>query len=275
MSETKTGTPNKAPRWAWKLLVVIVLFVAIGGGIFEILKWYAEKEKREEEERIRKAAIEAQIPKTEVPMKMIRESAERMIHVTLNQDQWSDPPVYLPADAKFEFFGPKAEFRREADGFLGDTYTWYPDDPRFQGGLRFKGPDGQRLRIKVITYNLVPTKEKPAMTPSTKAPASSSDASIKRIPTKDKIILSYKKGVEVSIDSKYPVPQWVRWVIEDSSGKKHTENWPQGARTGSKINDEPNKISLYLEYKLETPEAPFEMDFREFEKKITPMKDVT
>lgn len=70
------------------------------------------------------------------------------ITVALQQD-WSRP-IYLPAESRFTFFGPKAEFRREADGFLGDTYSRYPDDPRFQSGLRFRGPEGQRLTIKVV-----------------------------------------------------------------------------------------------------------------------------
>ncbi len=71
------------------------------------------------------------------------------ITVALKADHWSDP-VFLPDHAKFYFHGPKAEFIREADKFPGDTYTRYPDDPRFQSGLRFKGPEGQRLIIKVV-----------------------------------------------------------------------------------------------------------------------------
>jgi hypothetical protein len=70
------------------------------------------------------------------------------ITVPLRSD-WSEP-IYFPPRVKMEFFGPKAEFRREADGFIGDTYSRYPDDPLFQSGLRFRGPEGQQLQIEVV-----------------------------------------------------------------------------------------------------------------------------
>lgn len=74
---------------------------------------------------------------------------EKQITVLLRSDRWSEP-VYLPPRVKFFFEGPSAKFIREKDGFIGSTEKWYGDDTRFQSGLRFKGPDGETLTIKIV-----------------------------------------------------------------------------------------------------------------------------
>ncbi|OGZ33957.1 MAG: hypothetical protein A2Y98_00585 [Candidatus Portnoybacteria bacterium RBG_19FT_COMBO_36_7] len=143
MAETE-----KAPKWLWTGLIVVVALLFIGG----IISLIPSPEDRKETDRS---------PQREAEKKI---QGEEIISVSLSSSTWSSP-VYLRACRSFDIVGPIGSlFRLDADGFVGRVGEGhFPNDTRFQAGIRFKGlpgMEGRKVYIRTFPMRNNPDIEK-------------------------------------------------------------------------------------------------------------------